>query len=661
MTKPITPDLVYELTAVSEPTLSPDGARLAFVRSRVDRSKMEGRSHLMMMSLTDGEATAFTSGDKDGGPRFSPDGSCLAFTRPDDKERKQVWLISTSGGEARRLTSLAGGVTEFAWSPDSRSLIAVSDVDPDRPPDDHDPKKDPRVRIARRIHHRFDTLGWRGDAHLHLFVVDVKSGEARQLTDGDWNDVGPAWSPDGTRVAFVSSRRDDRDITNRGDAYVVSVEGGEPTEWSQGLSSVVAVTWSPDGRRLAALATEDDDIAPIWQGRIYILEPGKAPSPLTSDSISPVGGFPPLSPPPDIRWTPQDRIVLLADRRGESFLYGVTVPAGEMQAVAGGGTQFGALTLDSPAKKGVVVASTPGSAGDLWLIDLESGAQQRLTSYNREYLEEHPAGMMEKFTIVRGGVEIESRVITPPDFDPSQRYPLVLDIHGGPNAAFYDAFNPVQQVLATAGYLVLAVNPRGSSSYGEDFMKAVLRDWGGEDYLDIMAAVDEVSSRPYVDQSRLGATGYSYGGYMSAWIVGHDARFKAAVVGAPCINLSSMYGTSDIGVSFGETHWGGMRVDALDTFLERSPLTYAANVETPVLLLHGEEDLRCPMSQSEEYFITLKRLGKEVEMVRFPGCAHSFLRRGHPKMREEYLTRMLAWMDKYMSSKGRQETPKRGV
>ena len=228
-------------------------------------------------------------------------------------------------------------------------------------------------------------------------------------------------------------------------------------------------------------------------------------------------------------------------------------------------------------------------------------------------------------------------------------YPLVLDIHGGPNGAFYDAFVPAQQVLATAGYLVMAVNPRGSSTYGAEFMMAVLGDWGGEDYLDLMAAVDEVVQRPYVDADRLGVHGYSYGGYMTSWTVGHTNRFKAAVVGAPCINLHSMYGTSDIGISFGEAQWGGSVVDAADKMLERSPITYAADVDTPVLLLHGDADARCPISQSEEYFTVLKRLEKEVEFVRFPGCSHLFPRMGHPKMREEYLTRTLGWFNRYLA------------
>ena len=276
-----------------------------------------------------------------------------------------------------------------------------------------------------------------------------------------------------------------------------------------------------------------------------------------------------------------------------------------------------------------------------------------MSSHNAEYMNDHPAAKMEKFWIERpggdAGLEVECRLFFPPDFDDSQTYPLVLDIHGGPNGAFYDSFVPTQQVLATAGYLVLAVNPRGSCTYGTDFMMAVLGDWGGEDYQDLMAAVDQVCSRPYVDKERLGVHGYSYGGYMTSWAVGQTNRFKAAVVGAPCINLHSMYGTSDIGISFGEAQWGGSIVDAAHKMLERSPISYAAEVTTPVLLLHGDADARCPIGQSEEYFTLLKRLGKEVEFVRFPGCSHLFPRMGHPKMREEYLTRTLAWLNKHLA------------
>ena len=646
MPDPITPDLVYELVSVSSPSLSPDGSRVAFSRSEYDRERKTHRSRIMVADLPGGEPTAFTQGDRDGSPCFSPDGASIAFQRSDERGRKQLWLISASGGEARQLTKAEASVNEFAWSPDGSRIAFVSDVDPDRVPDGAN-SSEPRVTVVRRIRYRFDTQGWRGDAHTHLFVVDVDSGETRQLTDGDCDDHMPAWSPDGERIAFVSDRSEDRDVTNRREVYVVPADGGEPVEWSQGLVTMLAATWSPDGRRLAALGTDDPRVILPWQSRVFVLEPGEPPQAISDGSVSPVGGFPP-APTPDIRWTDDDGVLFLGDSRGESFLYRADATGGETRRVWGGGSQIGDLSLDAAADRAVVVSVPPDSAGDLHSVDLDSGSSEQITCYNREYFERRPAGRMEKFSLDRGGVEIESRVVFPPDFDLSGRYPMILDIHGGPQSAFYDAFNPIQQVLATAGYVVLAVNPRGSSGYGIDFVKAVLGDWGGEDYRDIMAAVDEMSGRPFVDERRLGVTGYSYGGYMTSWIIGHETRFEAAVVGAPVTDLTSMYGTSDIGVSFGEIEWGGSRMDALSRYLEMSPISYAADVTAPVLLLHGEADLRCPIAQSEQYFVELKRLGKEVEMVRFPGSYHTFLRMGHPKLREEYLARTLAWFDRYL-------------
>ena len=657
MSAPISPDLVYKLVSVGSPSLSPDGSRLAFVRSHVDRESMKSRSEIMVMELASGETEPFTSGESDTSPSFSPDGRHLAFVRPDDAGKSQVWVIPTDGGEARKLTSVDGGITDIAWSPDSRALAFVSDVDPHLVPDDHDPKKAPRVRVVSRIRYRADGLGWRGEAFRHIFVVDRDSGDIRQITDGDGDDSAPSWSPDGSFIAFVADRRPDRETATHSDVYVVPTCGGGPaSEYgaslemrSQGLSSVAALCWSPSGDSIAVVGSDDDMVGAGWQSWIFVIEPGCAPRKLTDDSISPAGGYAPLVPAPEMRWTDDGRISFIADARGESAIYEVDAGTGDLSKIAGGGL-MSQVTFDVDARTAVTLMTPPYSAGDLRLVNMTSGSFDQLTDFNRGYFEKHLPAKLEKFTHSRAGFEIESRLLFPPDFDTSLCYPLVLDIHGGPHGVFSDSFSAQQQVLATAGYIVLAVNPRGSSTYGTDFMKAVLGDWGGEDYLDIISAVDLVCERDYVDETRLGITGYSYGGFMSSWIIGHDTRFKAAVVGAPCINLSSMYGTSDIGVRFGEVQWGGKRWDALDAFLEHSPLTYAPNVETPVLLMHGEDDHRCPIEQSEQYFVTLKRLGKQVELVRFPDSSHGFVRTGHPKLREEYLSRLLAWMNKHIAS-----------
>ena len=648
MPSPIAPDVVYKLKSVGDPSLAPDGSHLAYTLSWVDAEKMEGRSRVMLMDLESGQTVEFTQGARDGAPKFSPDGQSLGFLRPDERDKRQVWLMGARGGEARRLTSLAGGASDFAWSPDGDRLLVCSDVAEEPPGSEGLPESVPRAAEVHRIRYRFDTLGWRGDAHFHLFTVQVADGAMSQLTDGDWDDYAGAWSPDGSRVAFISGRRADRDIRALTEAYVVPASGGEPELWSEGLYGVGALAWSPEGDRLLAAATDSPKGMVAWQSWLYVIQPGHDPARITDDSIKPFVSFPPMNPGPSMRWQRDGRILFLAERRGESYLFEAHAEEGGVRELHGGSRLTSGLALDQDARRAVEVSASPASPGDLSLLDLDTGASRPLTDANAAYLAECPPAAMEKFTFERGGFAIESRLWFPPDFDPSRRYPLVVDIHGGPNGAFYDAFSTVQQVLATAGCLVLAVNPRGSSTYGDEFMSAVLEDWGGEDYLDLMAAVDLVAERPYVDPTRLGVHGYSYGGFMTGWALGHTERFAAGVMGAPCTDLYSMYGTSDIGTSFGEIQWGGTVADAAQELLLRSPITYAANVTAPVLLLHGESDHRCPISQSEEYYTLLKRLGKEVAFVRFPGSAHSFTRLGHPRMREEYLARTLGWFQKHL-------------
>jgi dipeptidyl aminopeptidase/acylaminoacyl peptidase len=648
MSKPISPDFLRHILTVSCPSVAPDGSRLAFVQSCVDEEAGETRSRIMMNDLSTGETTAFTAGHKDVAPCFSPDGRNIAFVRPDDRDHRQLWLIPVSGGEAYQITSLPGGTFDCAWAPDSESLVVVSDVDPDQLPPDHDSKKDPRVRVARRLRYRDDAVGWRGDAFRHLFVVSKKTGQVRQLTDGEGEDTAPAWSPDGSHVAFISDRAEDRDVSSGSGLFVLPATGGDPGLLSSGLFAVSAFCWSPDGLSIVAVGSDDPECNPSNQGWLFLLQRGKEPRRITDDSIAPAVGSGPAPPTPEIRWTDDERLLFLAGHRGCTHLYELSIDEDRLRRVTDESHQVVDVRFDCSASSAVALILTPGSPGDIWHLDVASGSGRQVTNLNREYLEEHAPATLQRFAIARAGFDIESRVRVPDGFEESRSYPMVLVIHGGPHGVFDDGFQPIQQVLATAGYVVLAVNPRGSSTYGASFMKEVLGDWGGGDYLDIMASVDELCRRPYIDTNRLGVLGYSYGGFMTSWIIGHDQRFKAAVVGAPVTDLSSMYGTSDIGVRFGEVQWGGVREDRLKDYEAHSPLTYAQDVTTPVLLLHGETDVRCPIGQSEQYFVALKRLGKEVELVRFPGCSHGFLRRGHPRLREEYFARALAWMDRFL-------------
>jgi dipeptidyl aminopeptidase/acylaminoacyl peptidase len=636
MPSPILPKHANDFIDVSTPNLSPNGTSLVFTRTHVNTKDMKSISQIIHQALPNGEPEVFTRGEKDGHAHYAPNGKTIAFLRPDDKDKKQIHLISATGGEAKPCTTIDTGIGDFAWSPDGRQFVAVSRIDPNPPDSDNEY---PRSQVVQRIRYRGDGDGWQGNTFLQLFVIDVHTGEATQITHGEGDHRAPVWSPDGQHIAFITDAVDNRDVNRHSEAHIITPNGGASHCWSNGLSRVDALAWSPDSSQLAAVGCHDAD---IWDPRmswLYALTPDKTAQHLTDGTFT-------IAALTHNSWANDDHIIVIGDQAGESTLYRVPSTVGAAKAVTGGDQVFAALTI-GPGQI-VVQTNSPTSPSNLLAIPLDHGTAAQLTHFNQDFLKQHPPASLEKFTFARNGQDIQARVFFPYDFDRTKKYPLVLEIHGGPNGRFSDSFDITHQVLAGAGYIVLAVNPRGSSSYGPDFLKAVLCDWGGQDFLDLMAAVDELCKRAYVDADRLGVHGYSYGGFMSSWIVGHDHRFQAAVIGAPCINLHSMYGTSDIGVSFGENQWGGSSVGDVDILLSHSPLTYGPDVQTPVLLMHGEVDYRCPIEQSEQFFVALKRQGKTVEFVRFPGGSHGFRKNAHPTFREEYAQRMLDWLKLYV-------------
>ncbi len=637
MPQPITPDHIFDFPTASQPHLSAVGSALVFVKKTIDRLTMERQSYIVVSHSPFTDLSGVTDGPSDSAPVIN--GGRVLFLRPDENGKKQVWTVPLEGGEARCTTDLPGGVEEFEVSPDGERVAAVSSVDPNNA-DDSDSGQ-PSVRVVRRVRYRHDFRGFTGDAFRQLFVIDIELGDTRQVTDGEGDNWSPVWSPDGKAIAFISDDIEGRDFTTHTQVKVVSDSGGQPVTWSESLPYVWAAAWSPDGKSLAAVGCHDPD---MWDPRsawLYVLDASGGVNRITDGLYTPV-------PECGLSWTDGRGIAFVGAHRGEYFVCSIGPDGSDFKTITSGGVNSESAAFDAAASRAVIVAESPRSPAELVHVDLESGTQRAVTKYSAEYIESHPPARMEKFTIRRGDFEIESRVLLPPDLNDARKYPMVLDIHGGPNGRFSDNFDPVHQVLATNGYIVLSVNPRGSSTYSPEFTKSVLGDWGGEDYLDILASVDEMSARPYVDENRMAVHGFSYGGFMSGWIVGHDHRFKAAVVGAMCANLHSMYGTSDIGTSFGEINWGGPYTGARDKFLHHSPITYAANVQTPVLLLHGEDDLRCPIEQSEQYFVALKRLGKTVEFVRFPESAHRFRKLGHPALIVEYYNRLLEWLERYI-------------
>jgi dipeptidyl aminopeptidase/acylaminoacyl peptidase len=645
--EPFDSAFVFELPSVGAPALRPSDGAVAYVVTRSDAETFETSSHLELAPFSGGAARRLTSGPRDGSPRWSPDGALLALLRREDADAPpQLWLLPSDGGEATRLTELAGGVAEYVWAPDGAALYCTSDVDPSRAADGDEGPVRPRTREVHSLYYRGDTIGWRGETRRQVFRVEVPGGSTRQLTRGDFHHRSLAVSPDGTRLAFVSDRSRRRDLRMPwgGELCVMPSTGGRVRRLVREPMASGGVAWSPDGRELAFAGTTE---ANIWQHYLYLADAQTgACRQLTDDAVEPQTGFFPVIAAPPLAWH-RGRIVFAADARGSSGIYSVS-RSGELRAERSTREVVGGLDASPDGRRLAFVASTPDRPGEVRTLDVARRRGHALTSSAAAYLEGHAVGRTERFVVRRGGQALDCWLLHPPGFDARRRYPLVLEIHGGPNGYFGTGFNALHQVLAGAGNLVLSVNPRGSTSYGAEFTAAVFEDWGGEDHLDLLAALEAACRRPYVDAERLGVHGYSYGGYMSAWLVGHDDHFRAAAIGAPVTNLLSMYGQTDIAASFGEQQWGGLPHDHLEHYLERSPLSYADRVETPVLLLHGEADIRVPISQSEELFAALKRRGKTVEFVRFPDCSHLFLRVAHPSLRKEYYDRVVEWFARWL-------------
>lgn len=647
------PEDVFNLEGLGDPRVSPDGRWVAFTVSGFNEEKNQGTSRIWLTAAkTDGQARPFTSGDnREARPRWSGDGRSIAFVSHRKDKGCELCVIPLRGGESKVVAEFPEEIEELAWSPDG-SRIAVLVRDQDKATYEKEKPKDQPSRRIDRLIYRLDNVGWTVDRHRHVFVVDANSGETTQLTSGPFEDAGLAWSPDGERISFASARHETWDFDRITDLFVIPSKGGEPERMTDTASSYSVPSWSP----------EDSMIAFGWyptpmnsprNGRIGVLEAETREVRILTEDLD--RNCTPLFAAREPAWA-DGYVYFVAEDSGNQPLYRVAADGlGKPELVHGDGGMV--VGFDIAGGTLACVTSYPTRPS---VLTLEIGKERRQSevavpadsSFDKEVELLSPV----EFTATSpDGSEVQAWLMKPAGFQEGHKYPMLFNIHGGPFSQYGNKFFDEFQIYAGAGYVVVYSNPRGSSGYSEEWGRAIRgpknkedpgAGWGAVDFDDLMAVVDEALVRfPFIDPDRIGVMGGSYGGFMTSWIIGHTDRFKAAVSERAVNNQITMCWTSDIGPYF-RSYFGLTYLEDPEEYLRMSPISYVDNVKTPVLILHSENDLRCPISQAEELFTALKLLGREVEFVRFPGESHELSRSGAPAHRVERFKIILDWFER---------------
>jgi dipeptidyl aminopeptidase/acylaminoacyl peptidase len=650
--RPMVPEDLLRIRFVSDPQLHPDGQRVAFVVTTLSEARDEYLSTIWIVDVNGGEPRQFTRGPRrDTAPRWSPDGRWLAFVSEREKKGKgQLYVMPADGGEPARLTDLRPGVASPAWSPDGQWLAFVSRVGGwEEPTDEEERERSKPPRIIDILRYKSNGVGFIYDRPQQIFVVPLAGGSPRQLTAGSFENHHPTWAPDGQHVAFVSARHDERDEDAAADVFTVPVGGGDARQITRTMGPVSCPVFSADGRTVAYVGHAHAR-AVSRHHRLYTVPAvGGAPRCLTETldrNCEPMMGA--VGP----QWLGKTGTLLFqVEDRGDVPLYRIS-GAGDDDAerLIGGTRQVTAFSASADGTLIAFTATDDTSPAELFVCRADGSGERRLTDLNRDWKAEVARSAPERFRFDRAGFTVDGWVMPPHGRQAGRRYPVLLNIHGGPASHYGHRFFDEFQVYTGAGYAVVYLNPRGSRGYSEVFARAVIGDWGGGDYADVMAGLDEALRRfDFLDPSRLGVMGGSYGGFMTSWIVGHTTRFRAACSERAVNAMWSMYGTSDIGYWFQEAHavdqapW-----ENLQWYLERSPLSYAKDIRTPLLIVHSESDLRCPMEQAEQLYVALKKLKRTVRFVRFPDEDHELSRSGRPRHRLARFRILLDWFGEHL-------------
>ena len=695
MKRRMRPEDLLRLRWAGEVAIEPSGLAVVYVESRMHGQDNRYRRRLVRVRA--GEAAEpLTQGEHDHAPAWSPDGRGLAFLRHEGEEA-QIWLLPAAGGEARALTSVAGGIGAFAWSPDGRHIAAVAHLDgrgvvaraegepsgagEARPgaavgglPGDSDDletlyeRHNRDVRITDELFYKLDGEGYFTARRGQLVVLDVaralaleegRTAALRQLTFGPYRHAGAVWSGDGRTLYCLSDHRPDHDREPwRKAVYRVPIDGGEAVQVSPlGAVSISDLAVRPDGAEIAYVLHRRED-AGYDNGELW-LQGGNGGVPrrvaaqldrpfgvhLAADVLG--GGRSGLGYAPDGR-----SLLTTVSDEGRVHLVRIDAETGAVTRLGSDeDVSVAAYAVDRAGRYVATIRTSPSMPGDVYRLDLEGGTVERLTDLNRTLFDEVALSEPERFTaIAPDGTAVGGWVMRPYGFTAEGRYPTALEIHGGPVGMYGQAYMHEFQVLAAAGYAVVYGNPRGSTGYGKAFCEAIRFRWGERDYMDVMALVDAAIARyAWIDADRLGVLGGSYGGYMTNWVVGHTDRFKAAVTMRSVVEWGALMGTGDLGPEWPERPGGEPPWRDDDWYRQQSPLTYVDNIVTPLLIEHQEGDLRCPVEQGEMLYTAVRFLGRApVRFVRYPGEFHGMSRSGQPMHRVHRLRQILDWFGRYL-------------